>query len=894
MAEAPAPPSFAAQRTPVAIEDEMKSSFMDYAMSVIIARALPDVRDGLKPVHRRILFTQHQLNNTWNRPFLKSARVVGDCMGKFHPHGDAAIYDAVVRMAQDFSLRYPLGDGQGNWGSIDGDPAAAMRYTEVRMTRLAAEMLADIDKETVDWQPNYDDKELEPTVLPAKVPNLLINGTTGIAVGMATNIPPHNIGEIIDGAVALIENPALSVDELMAIIPGPDFPTAGFIFGRQGIRLAYHTGRGSVVMRGKAEIEEDKRGRSSIIVTEIPYMVIKARLVEKVAELVKDKKLEGISDIRDESNRNGMRIVFELRKDAVPAVVLNNLYKMTALQSSFGVTMLAIVDGQPKILTIKDALTHFLDHRRDVVTRRSLFELKEARARQEIVEGLVIAVDNIDRVIQIIRAAQTPDEAKTNLMAEPLAGLEEFLRRAGRSDEEIAKRTEKGDYALSERQAQAILDMRLQRLTGLEREKLDEEYRTLCTTIDRLEAILASETRLMAVIREELAAVRAQFADERRTQIVDDEGEIAIEELIADEDMVVTVSHGGYVKRNSVTAYRSQKRGGRGVTGASTKDEDFVSQLFVASTHDHILMFTSMGRVYAKRVYELPEGSRASRGKALVNFLELKENEKVVEMLPLKQFEAGKFIVMCTRKGVVKKTALEAFSNIRASGIIALTIDEGDHLVEVRLTDGKHHIFLATRDGRAIRFPEEKVRAMGRTARGVKGIGLRDKDEVVACETFPSDSTATVMTVCEHGYGKRTPVTDYPTKGRGGLGVITIKTTERNGKVVGCRLVTDDEDLMLITSGGKIIRMPVGGIRTMARNTQGVRLIRVDEGENVVAVESLAEREDEAGEVQEAPIEVLAGEEDLSGDDDDDTVQVKTHGAEDDDGDDGANGKGEA
>ncbi|MCA1663286.1 MAG: DNA gyrase subunit A, partial [Myxococcales bacterium] len=694
---------------------------------------------------------------------------------------------------------------------------------------------------------------------------------------MATNIPPHNIGEIIDGVVALIDEPATSIDDLMRIIPGPDLPTAGFIFGRQGIHLAYKTGRGSIVMRGKAEIEEDKRGRSSIVVTEIPYMVIKARLVEKVAELVKDKKLEGISDIRDESNRNGMRIVFELRKDAVPAVVLNNLYKMTQLQSSFGVTMLAIVDGQPKILTIKDALSHFIDHRRDVVTRRSLYELKEARARQEIVEGLVIAVDNIDRVIQIIRAAQTPDEAKQNLMAEPLAGLEEFLRRAGRSDEEIARRTEKGDYALSERQAQAILDMRLQRLTGLEREKLDEEFRALCATIDRLEAILASEARLMAVIKEELAAVRAQFADERRTQIVDDEGEIAVEELIADEDMVVTVSHGGYVKRNSVTAYRSQKRGGRGVTGASTKDEDFVSQLFVASTHDHILMFTSMGRVYAKRVYELPEGSRASRGKALVNFLELKENEKVVEMLALKQFEEGKVIVMATKNGVVKKTALDAFSNIRSSGIIALTIDDGDALVEVRLTDGQHDILLATREGRAIRFPEEKVRAMGRTARGVKGISLREKDEVVSCQTFPRNAPATLITVCEHGYGKRTAVAEYPVKGRGGMGVITIKTTERNGKVIGCRLVTDDEDLMLITDGGKVIRIPCKGIPTLGRNTQGVRLVRVDEGENVVAVESLAEREDEAGEVQAAPIEVLAGEEDLSGDDDDDTVQVKTH-----------------
>ncbi|MDB4970314.1 MAG: gyrase, subunit [Myxococcales bacterium] len=894
MSDTPPPPApFAAQRTPVAIEDEMKSSFMDYAMSVIISRALPDVRDGLKPVHRRIMFTQHQLNNNWNRPYLKSARVVGDCMGKFHPHGDASIYDAVVRMAQDFSLRYPLADGQGNWGSIDGDPAAAMRYTEVRMTRLGAEMLADIDKETIEWQKNYDDKEDEPTVLPTRVPNLLINGTTGIAVGMATNIPPHNVTEVIDGTIALIDDPTMTVDQLMHHIPGPDLPTSGTIFGRQGIRLAYHTGRGSIVMRGKAEIEEDKRGRSSIIVTEIPYMVIKARLVEKVAELVKEKRLEGISDIRDESNRKGMRIVFELRKDAVPAVVLNNLYKMTQLQSSFGVTMLAIVDSQPKILSLKDALSHFVDHRRDVVTRRSLFELKEARARQHVVEGLVIAVDNIDRVIQIIRAANTPEEAKANLMAEPLAGLDEFLRRAGRSEEEILRRTEKGDYALSDRQAQAILDMRLQRLTGLEREKLDEEYRALSVTIDRLEAILASEEKLMQVIKDELIAIRDQFGDERRTQIVDDEGEIAIEELIADEDMVVTVSHGGYVKRNSVSAYRSQKRGGRGVTGASTKDEDFVSQLFVASTHDHILMFTSLGRVYAKRVYELPEGSRASRGKALVNFLELRENEKVVEMLALKEFEAGKIIVMATRRGVVKKTPLEAFSAIRSSGIIALTIDADDHLVEVRLTDGQHDVLLATREGRAIRFPEEKVRPMGRTARGVKGIALREKDEVVSCQTFPRNAPATLMTVCEHGYGKRTAVAEYPVKGRGGLGVITIKTTERNGKVVGCRLVTDDEDLMLITDAGKVIRIPVKGIPTLGRNTQGVRLVRMDEGENVVAVESLAEREDEAGEVQAAPIEVIEGEEDLSGDDDDDTVQVKTQ-TEDDDGEGGNGGGGES
>jgi DNA gyrase subunit A len=868
------------QRLPVSIEEEMKSSFMDYAMSVIIARALPDVRDGLKPVHRRILYTQHLLNNTWNRAYLKSARVVGDCMGKFHPHGDASIYDALVRMAQDFALRYPLADGQGNWGSIDNDPAAAMRYTEVRMARLASELLADIDKETIDWSPNYDDKELEPNVLPAKVPNLLINGTTGIAVGMATNIPPHNLSEVIRGVVALASDSSLSDEALLKCIPGPDFPTGGLIYGRQGIRQAYLTGRGSVVMRGKAEFEEHKSGRTSVIVTEIPYMVIKSRLIEKVAELVKEKKLDGIADIRDESNRNGMRIVIDLKKDAVPAVVLNNLFKMTALQTSFGVINLAIVDGQPKVLTLRDTLQHFLDHRRDVVTRRSIFELKEAKSRQEIVEGLAIAVDHIDRVIQIIRAASTPEEAKAHLMAEPFVGLDEFLRRAGRPEEEIRKRTVKREYALTERQAQAILDMRLQRLTGLEREKLDSEFRELCATIDRLEAILADEGKLRQVIIDELTAIMEQFGDERRTQILDDEGEIPIEELIAEEDMVVTLSHAGYVKRIPVSEYRAQKRGGRGVTGASNKDEDFVAQLFVASTHAHVLIFTSLGRVYAKRVYDLPEGTRASRGKALVNFLELKEGERVVSMLPLRSFDEGKFLLMATANGIVKKTALDALSNIRSNGLIALTIDEGDRLVGVRLTDGKHDVLLATRDGRAVRFQEEKIRAMGRLARGVRGISLRNEDRMVACETFPREVPATLLTVCERGYGKRTPTGDYPVKGRGGYGVITIKTTERNGKVVGCRLVNDEEDLMLITDHGKVIRMPVKGIPTLGRNTQGVRLIRVEEGEQVVGIENLAEREEEAGEVQTAPVEVIEGEEDLSGETDDPTEAGEVNDSE--------------
>jgi DNA gyrase subunit A len=854
--------------TPIAIEEEMKTSFMDYAMSVIIARALPDVRDGLKPVHRRILYTQHILSNFWNRPYVKSARVVGDCMGKFHPHGDAAIYDALVRMVQDFSLRYPLADGQGNWGSVDGDSAAAMRYTEVRMSRIASELLADIEKETVDWSPNYDEKELEPRVLPSRVPNLLVNGSTGIAVGMATNIPPHNLTEVVNGAIAVAKNAQITTRELAAIVTGPDFPTGGFIYGRAGIRQAYETGRGSIVMRGRANIEEGPK-KSAIIVTEIPYMVVKARWLKAVADLVKDKALEGISDIRDESDREGMRVVFELKKDAVPEVVLNNLYKQTALQSSFGVTMLAIVDGRPKVLTLRDALQHFVEHRREVVTRRSVFELREAKSRQEIVEGLGIAVDNIDRVIQIIRSSPDPDQAKATLCAEPLTGLAEFLRRAGRPEEEIAARTEKGDYFLSERQAQAILEMRLSRLTGLERDKLEAEFRELCATIDRLEAILGDEHKLLGVVIGELEAVREQFGDGRRTEIVDDEGEISIEDMIADEDMVVTVSHAGYVKRNPISLYRAQKRGGRGVTGAATKEEDFVASLFVARSHDYLLLFTTKGRAYVKRVYELPEGGRASRGKALVNLLELQEGERVVEMLPLHDFpdekadaNEGPFIFMATRRGTVKKTALSSFANIRSTGIIALSIEEGDDLIEARITDGKQHILLASRDGYAIRFSEDKVRPMGRVARGVRGIGLRDDDQLVAMAVIAPDSTETLLTVCERGYGKRTPTGDYPTKNRGGLGVITIKTTERNGHVVGVRIVTDEDDLMLITTGGKVIRMPVDGIPTLGRNTQGVRLVRLESGESVVAVDRLAERdEDEAR--GKAEVEVLEGQEDL-------------------------------
>ncbi|HEY3358148.1 MAG TPA: DNA gyrase subunit A [Polyangia bacterium] len=826
---------------PVAIEDEMKSSFMDYAMSVIVARALPDARDGLKPVHRRILYAQHILNNTATRPYIKCARVVGDVIGKYHPHGDASVYDALVRLAQSWNMRYPLIDGQGNFGSVDPDPAAAYRYTECRMTRLTAELLADIDKETVDWQPNYDDKDVEPTVLPTRIPNLLVNGSSGIAVGMATNIPPHNLREVVDGAIALIGNPAITIPELMQIIPGPDFPTAGFIYGRNGIRQAYETGRGQLTLRARATIEEnEKTGRSLIAVTEIPYQLGTDRLIEKIVELIKEKRLEGVSDLRNESDRDGMRIVIELRKDAVPQVVLNQLWKLTPLETTFGVNMLAIVEGRPKLLTIKDALARFVDHRRDVVARRCRYELRQAQERAHILEGLKIALDHLDAVIALIRASRTVDEAQSGLME---------------------------TFGLSERQSKAILEMRLQRLTGLERDKIVAELEATLAEIARLEAILADEALLMALIVGELEAVRDQFGDERRTVIEDAVDEISLEDMIAQEDMVVTASHSGYVKRNPISLYRAQKRGGRGITGAGTTEEDFIAQLFVASTHDHILMFTNKGRAYAKRVYEIPQGGRATRGKALVNLLELQEAERVVEMQPVREFSEGAYVVMATRKGVVKKTALTAFQNIRSSGIIALSIDEDDDLVDVRITEGTFDVLIGTQNGMAIRFDEERVRPMGRTARGVRGIALRESsgDAVVGMAAIRPDSDETLITVCERGYGKRTPLADYPIKNRGGYGVITIKTTERNGKVVGVRIVRDDDDLMIITDRGKLIRMPVSGIPLIGRNTQGVRLIRLEEGEKVVAVERLAEKaegEDEGAEGVEvaAPVEAPTGE----------------------------------
>ena len=853
---------FAGNRLPIAIEEEMKSAFMDYAMSVIVSRALPDVRDGLKPVHRRILYTQQLMNNVWNRAYIKCARVVGDVLGKFHPHGDAATYEALVRMAQDFAMRYQLVDGQGNFGSIDGDPPAAYRYTECRMRRIGGELLADIEKETVNFQPNYDDKEVEPTVLPARFPNLLVNGASGIAVGMATNIPPHNLGEMIDATILLIKNPDAGLEELLELVPGPDFPTGGFICGRVGIRAAYATGRGAVLMRARTAIEEHpKTGRKSIVTTEIPYQVNKARLIEKIAELVREKKIEGIADIRDESDRDGMRMVIDLKKDAVPEVVQNNLWKMTPLQESFGINMLAIVEGRPQILSLKKALTYFIAHRRDVVTRRTIFDLRAARDRMHILEGLKIAVDNIDAVIDLIRSSKDTETAK--------AGLQE-------------------SYDLSARQAQAILDMRLAKLTGLERDALIAEMKEVGLHIARLEEILGSDAILMSVVTTELEEIKTNYNDDRRTEIVEVEGEIEIEDMIAPEEMVVTVTHGGYVKRNPKNLYRPQRRGGRGITGAATHEEDFVAQLFVASTHDTILMLTNKGRAYTKKVWEVPQAGRTAKGKAFINLLPLQDGERVVALLPVREFSEGAFVVMATRRGHIKKTSLHSFSAVRASGIIALSIADDDDLVSVRVTEGGSDILLGTRNGWAIRFPEQIVRPMGRTARGVRGIRLRGADDqVVGMAVIPRDEPATLLTVCEHGYGKRTPTSDYPTKNRGGKGVITIKTTERNGKVVNLRLVTDDDDLMLITDGGKLIRMPVGGIPTIGRNTQGVRLIRLEEQEKVVAMERLAEKEE--GETEVAPQVAAAraqqqaeplGQEDLG----DEAVADDEGEEEDDDG----------
>ena len=837
----------------VTIEDEMKRSYMDYAMSVIIGRALPDVRDGFKPVHRRCLYAMYDMGNDWNKPYKKSARVVGDVIGKYHPHGDSAVYDTIVRMAQDFSLRYPMVDGQGNFGSVDGDSPAAMRYTEIRMSQVAHEMLVDIDKETVEMGTNYDDSLKEPLVLPAKIPNLLVNGSSGIAVGMATNIPPHNLTEVINGIIACIENPAITFEELIQLIPGPDFPTAGFIYGRDGIISAYRTGRGIIQMRARARVEKQKKSeRESIIVTEIPYQVNKARLIEKIAELVREKRIEGISDLRDESDRDGMRIVIELKKDENPQVMLNQLYKHTQMQASFGIIMLAIVNNRPKVLTLRETIRHFIDHRRVIITRRTIFELKKAEARAHILEGLKIALDWLDAVIELIRSSKTPAEAKLGLMEGAFSDAE-FLKRLDLPRPPGYETT----VQLSDIQAQAILDMRLHRLTGLEREKIVDEYTEMLRIIARLKEILGSEAEVLTIIVGELREIKEKFGDPRRTEIIAQTAEITLEDTIVEEDMVVNITHTGYIKRSAVSLYRAQRRGGKGKTGIKTRDEDFVVHLFIASTKDYMLFFTDAGKVYWLKVYELPEGGRATRGKAIVNLLNLSPQEKISAILPVREFSEDKYIMMATRQGVVKKTNLKEYSNVRVGGIMAVNLDEGDKLIAVSLTDGKQDVLLASRNGKSIRFREEEARPMGRVTRGVRGMTLEENDVVIGMEIVNDMTGSTLFTVTENGFGKRTELTEYRLQSRGGRGVITIKTSDRNGCVVDIKQVTDENDLMLISDQGKIIRISVAQFSVIGRNTQGVRLMVTEEGERLVAVATLAEKDEveEAGDDTEEPIE---------------------------------------
>jgi DNA gyrase subunit A len=805
------------QRIPVYIEDEMRQSFMAYSMSVIISRALPDVRDGLKPVHRRVLYAMYDLSNSWDKPYKKSARVAGDVIGKYHPHGEMAVYDTIVRMAQDFSMRYPLIDGQGNFGSIDGDPPAAMRYTEIRMARLGEELLADIEKETVDFIPNYDDQLKEPAVLPARIPNLLINGAAGIAVGMATNIPPHNLGEVIDGLVALVENPNITIKELMKYIPGPDFPTGGFIHGKEPIVQAYNEGKGIIQTRGKAFTETVKRtGKEQIIISEIPFMVNKARLIEQIAGLVQEKKVEGIADLRDESDREGMRIVIELKRDAVAEIILNQLHKHTPLQESFGINMLAIVEGRPKILNLKEALKAFLDHRKEVVTRRTAYDLRKAEERLHILEGLRIALDNLDAVIALIRNAQDPKVAKDGLMT---------------------------NFGLSEIQAQAILDMRLQRLTGLERDKILQEHKETVELIAQLRAILANEKEIYRIIVDELKEIKEKYGDERRTQIVDHTEEISIEDLIVEEDMAVTISHDGYIKRNPVTLYRAQRRGGKGKIGTTTKEEDFVEYLFIASTHSYILFFTTIGKVYWIKVHELPQATRAARGRPIVNLLNLEPGEKVSAFLSVREFQEGRFVVFATKKGLIKKTELMSYANPRSNGIRAIALEDRDEVIGVRLTDGEQEIILSTADGQSIRFKEEQVRPTGRGTYGVVGMRLDEGDALVSMEILSLG--AAILTVSENGFGKRTEMDEYRLQSRGGKGIITMKTTDKTGRVVGVQQVTEEDQLMLVTNKGKIIRLRIKDIRVIGRNTQGVHLIDLEEGERVVSLARVAEKEEE-------------------------------------------------
>lgn len=840
---------FAKETLPVNIEDEMKQSYLDYAMSVIVGRALPDVRDGLKPVHRRVLYAMSVLGNDWNKSYKKSARVVGDVIGKYHPHGDSAVYDTIVRMAQPFSLRYMLVDGQGNFGSVDGDSAAAMRYTEVRMSKIAHELLADLDKETVNFVSNYDESEHEPSVLPARIPNLLINGSSGIAVGMATNIPPHNLTEVVNAVIALIDNPALEFEDIIRLMPGPDFPTAGIINGVRGIREAYRTGRGRIYMRARTEIEEHGNGRQRIVVHELPYQVNKARLIEKIAELVKDKKIEGISELRDESDKDGMRMVIELKRGEVAEVLLNNLYQQTQMQNVFGINMVALVDGQPRLLNLKQILQAFINHRREVVTRRTIFDLRKAREKAHIREGLAVALTNIDPIIVLIKAAANPAQAKEQLMAaawEP-GVVVNMLERAGaeasRPDGlDKAFGLVAGKYHLSDAQAQAILEMRLHRLTGLEQDKILSEFEELLVTIADLLDILGSEQRLMQVIRDELLAIKEQYGDERRTEIQESYTDLSLEDLITEEDVVVTLSHEGYAKCQPLTDYRAQRRGGRGKSATSMKDEDFVDKLFIASTHDTILCFSSRGKMYWKKVYELPQAGRAARGKPIVNLLPLEEGERINAVLPIREYEADKFIFFATANGTVKKTPLEDFSRPRANGIIAIDLRDDDQLVGVDITDGERDVMLFTSAGKAIRFNESNVRAMGRTAGGVRGVKLAANAKVISL--IIADEGC-VLTATDNGYGKRSHANQYPCHGRGGQGVISIQCNERNGEVVGAVLVSDEDQIMLITDGGTLVRTRVAEVSMLGRNTQGVRLIGLSKEEKLVGVERVAEDQSE-------------------------------------------------
>jgi DNA gyrase subunit A len=799
----------------VNIEDEMKKSYIDYAMSVIIGRALPDVRDGLKPVHRRILYAMYEMRNLWNQPYRKSARIVGDVIGKYHPHGDAAVYDTLVRMAQDFSLRYPMVDGQGNFGSVDGDPPAAMRYTEVRMDRLAEEMLQDITRETVDFVPNYDESLKEPAVLPAGFPNLLVNGSSGIAVGMATNIPPHNLVEVNNAIIAMIHNPDITLSELMEFLPGPDFPTAGFITGAEGILSAYKTGRGIIQVRARAVIEKNRRAdRESIVVTELPFQVNKAKVIETIAKLVKDRVIEGISDLRDESDREGMRMVIDLRRGEVPEIVLNQLYKHTQMQTSFGINLLSIVDGRPRLLNLKELLAAFVDFRREVVTRRCRYELKKAEARAHILEGLKIALNHIDAIVALIKSSRSPVEARLGLMK---------------------------DFNLSDHQAQAILEMRLQRLTGLEQNKISDEYRQLIKEIARLNEILRNEPLLLNTIVEELRKISERYSDERRTQIIDKVSEITMEDLIAEEDMAVTISHSGYIKRSPISLYRSQHRGGKGKRGMGVKEADFVQSLFVASTHDTLLFFTTAGKTHWLKVHQIPQVGRASRGKAVVNLLSLASAERLTAILSLKEFSDGHYITLATRNGVVKKVDIMAFSHPRSGGIVAINLDPEDELIAAKLTDGEQDLFLTTQLGKAIRFSESDIRPMGRSARGVRGISISKNDHVVGMEIVEDDKS--ILVVTEHGYGKRTWASAYRRQGRGGKGLITVRITQRNGVIVAVRQVSEDDDLMVVTDKGKIIRLRVSDIPIVGRITQGVKLINIEGDERVVAAAPLAEKE---------------------------------------------------